>query len=426
MNSKRFVSNLEKATGSKTKTKKIILGCYEDIVTDRILGKKYTLEQIGKDLKNFISWLHNEKGVDTTRIVSLLVKGTPVINNDTNVDVVRGVIDDIFDNNLEDSNDLRMEYNVMKLVYWLEKSQGVNVSNVRDSLEKYFDSNKDETLNEMFENINMIFSNNLPHDYDFYESVFENIESRRISIQAKQANTPKFKIVDKYGVISSPTVVQRRLVRRDIGISQSNPVGTRLGRIDRMVQGGLDSTLKRDYDNLESISVGLTNEDAVRSIKSVWKNNVYKYLQTNKLKPRTSNRNSLYVFTVFLVLDQPFDVVLESAESSLEIDKRSVSRNGYGISTISKMMGKGYLGNFKTKLGVYMNPGIDLSPVSDFLKNGGVPGVEIKEILSEITESGGMSNERKMLETVYRVLKGSNLRKHGIKITRSVISGIYN
>lgn len=437
MNSKEFVSNLVKATGSKTKTKKIILECYNTTVTEKILTKKFTLEQIGKDLKNFITWLHRIKKIDVQPLVEEITD-IPPVNNKTNVDKIRDRIDTMFENKLDNSTVHRMEYNVLKLLQWLNNSQGLNITTVKQEVKEYLSNlkmNSGDDQDAMFDTINEIFSNNLPHDYDFYEQIFENSENKRIKLRIRQTVIPKFEIVDKYDIklginnnIVLPSVkqIEQRELRRNVNIDPKNKEAKKLAKIDKMVQGGLDSTLKKDYENLDSISNSLTNEETMYAIKNTWKDNVYKYLQKNKLKPRTLNRNSLYVYTVFLVLKKPFETVLESAETVLEINDISVSKNGYAISTITKMIGKGYLSNFSSKLQKYLNPDTDLSPVIDYLKDKDVPNRNIKLIVDKIYDLiGDSNNERVKLESIYVVLKDSNLRDYDIKVTRSMVKSLY-
>ena len=434
MNSKEFVSNLVKGTGSKEKTNKILLECYKTTVVEKMLTKKFTLGQIGQDLKNFISWLDKVKQIDVTPLV-YDITNMPKVNSKTNVDKVRDNIDAIFENNLDNSNVYRIEYNVLKILQWLKNSQGLDITNVKKKVKIYLNtlSNR-ENIDAIFDTINEIFSNNLPHDYDFYEKIFENSENKKIKLRIKQTTIPKFEIVDKYDIklgvnnnIKLPSFKQdqEKFIRKNVYIEPINKEGEKLARIDKIVQGGLDTTLKKDYENLDSISNSLTSEEIMYSIKDVWKDNVYKYLQKNKLKPRTTNRNSLYVYTVFLVLNKSFETVLESAETVLEIKDASIEKNGYAISIITKMMGKGYLSNFKSKLRNYLNPDINLTPVIDYLKDKDVPSKKIKLIVDNIYESIGTNNSQRVkLESIYTVLKNSKLRDYDIKVTRSMVRSL--
>jgi len=427
MNAKRFVKNLVDATG-ETKAHKIMLNCYKDLIRNKLLHNKYTLEIIGTDLKNFLKWLSTVKKINARPISSDLLK-IDKIDKDTDPENIRDFIDSVFDKHLKQSNIiLRVEYNVLKILNWMNTTQGISNTNAKNELKKYlrsfYDINDDIDVDTIFETINNIFVEYFNKDYDFYDERFKKSELKWIELKIKQANVPKFEIINKYNEIRGEQIVE---LKRKVEIIGKGKGGKKLAKTDVILQGGLDSTLKTDYENLDLLGSTFGSGDDMWDVKKIWENQVFKYIRNNKLKPRTVNRNSLYIYTIFLVFK---NVTIEELEeiavnNGLEVDTNSVSKKGYAVSELTKMIGKGYMTQYKEKLEKYLNPTLDIKKVITFLKDNEIPSKNISDINKKINSLLGSSfTERKRNEAVYKVLKDSNLRDYGIKITRNLITDI--
>jgi len=192
MDSKSFVELINKASGSKTKTKNIIMSCYKDIVLNKFL----TIEQISNDLKKFLKWLENSKNVEKYKIIKIIAEIKNVnIDKNTSVDNIRDSIDNIFEKNLGEMNiNYRMEYNVLKILQWIKNTQGINVTPIKEKLENY---NYDGDIEDIFDEMNDIFKTHISNDYDFYEKIFQKLEQKRVNFKIRQISLPKFKIVEK-------------------------------------------------------------------------------------------------------------------------------------------------------------------------------------------------------------------------------------
>ena len=426
MDYKRFVKIIFKATGSKNKTKNIMINCYKNIV----LTKKFTLDQISKDLQNFLNWLKVVKNINIKPIIDYLKKLD--INRNVTIETVRDKINIIFERNLGDLNiKYRMEYNVLKLLQWINRTQGIDVTNIKIELKKYLEDLEDLDIDSIFDNINLIFNKYLPNDYENYEGKFQKIELKRVENRIRQSNIPKFEIIDKYNISGGVGGIKRikvnnnkiKDIKYNVELIGGDKEGRKLAKVDKMIQGGLETTLKNDFHNLELISSSFADEETIYKIKDIWENNVYKYLQSNKLKPRTQNRIELQIFTVFLILDKSYEEIVKSAETKLDIN---IDSNKYAISMITKMIGSsnGYMNIYKIKLKEYLNPKIELTKVVNFLKSNNVKNID--NLISEIYDNMGVNpTERKRNESVYLVLKNAGLKKYDIKITRSLVVSLF-
>jgi hypothetical protein len=417
MDSKSFVELINKASGSKTKTKNIIMSCYKDIVLNKFL----TIEQISNDLKKFLKWLENSKNVEKYKIIKIIAEIKNInIDKNTSVDNIRDSIDNIFEKNLGEMNiNYRMEYNVLKILQWIKNTQGINVTPIKEKLENY---NYDGDIEDIFDEINDIFKTHISNDYDFYEKIFQKLEQKRVNFKIRQISLPKFKIVEKQYNNNNNN---NNIVRRNVDLVGGKG-GDKLRNVDKMVQGGLENTIKNDYANLELIASEFADENGVFKLKDVWKDNIYKFVQENKLKPRTNKRISLQIFTAYLVLNQSFDDILESSESiisPLDYDSSFVNK------MINKMIEKGYMVRYKTKFKNYLSPKLDLTTVVNFLKSNNVDTKSINNVISEIYEKiGNNLRESNRNEVVYSILKNNNIKDGNkkIAITRKIINNLFN
>ena len=424
MNSKRFVKILTDITGSENNTKKLLLTCYHNVVKD-----SFMIQEIDSDIKLFLSWLQKIKGINVYGLESKL---RDIDTSKISVNKVLDDIDTIFDNNLDNSINLRMEFNVLKLLEWMDRQQGIDVNDAKDEIKRYI-QNTNDSEDEMFNKLNGLFDSYFPQNFDYYENRLNNIQKRKAEQRYLNWSVPKFEIVDKYkvttGNLRKPNIIEYR--RRTTVVQGRNEKETeRLNKTERIVQGGLETTLKNDFDNLDSFSTSLAPEDEMWKIKNFWKDNVYQFLKGQK--PSTENRNSLYLYTVYLVLNKPFRDVLSSFKSSgLRTNSKAVKKNGYAVSQFNIMMGRGYGVRYKQKLNRFLNPKLDINNLISYLEEKEVPEQLINQLSNQINrkmDQESKVNKKDRVEIVWSVLKprNSELKKYGIPtISRSLIQSIF-
>jgi hypothetical protein len=420
--SKKFVKILTDITGSETTTKRLLLNCYHNIVKD-----SFMIEEIDADIRLFMSWLKN-RGI---RVYGLEDKLRKIDTSKISVNKVLDQIDEILDNNLNNSVNLRIEFNVLKLLEWMDKYQGINTNRAKTEVLNYL-NNTDDSEDDIFDNLNQIFYSNFPQDYDYYEKRLNNVQKRKAEMRYKQWSVPKFKIVDKYKVVTNnikkPNIIEYR--RRTI-IQGNSDEAEKLRKTDQIAQGGLDTTLRNDYNNLDSITAQLGDEEDEWKVKNYWKDSVYEHLKGSK--PSTLNRNSLYIYTVYLTLNKPFKSVLEAFKNTgLKTTNKAVKKNGYAISQFNIMMGRGYGIKYKQKLNKFLNPKLDIDPLISYLEDKGVSERIINSITIRVNrkmQKEDKINKKLRVEIIWEVMKpmNSELKKFGIPtVSRSLINSIFD
>lgn len=419
--SKKFVKILTDITGSELTTKRLLLNCYHNVVKD-----SFMIEEIDEDIRLFLSWLKT-RGI---RVYGLEDKLRKIDTSKISVNKVLDEIDEILENNLENSINLRIEFNVLKLLEWMNKQQGINTNRAKSEVLNYI-NNTNDSEEELFDKLNEIFDSNFPQNYDYYEKRLNNVQKRKAEMKFKRWSVPKFKIVDKYKVVTNniktPNIIEYR--RRTI-IQGDSAEAEKLRKTDQIAQGGLETTLKNDYNNLDSITTQLGDEEDEWKVKNYWKDSVYEHLKGSK--PSTLNRNSLYIYTVYLVLNKPFKSVLEAFKNTgLKTTSKSIKKNGYAISQFNIMMGRGYGTRYKTKLTRFLNPKLDIDPLIAYLENKGVSERLINSITTRVNrkmQKEDKVNKKLRVEIIWEIMKpmNSELKKFGIPtISRSLINSMF-
>ena len=109
MNSIKFVKILTDITGSENLTKHLLLNCYHNVVKD-----SFMIQEIDSDIQLFLKWLQKSKGINIYTIENKLKQ---IDTSKISTEKVLDDIDTILNNNLDNSYNLRLEFNALKILY---------------------------------------------------------------------------------------------------------------------------------------------------------------------------------------------------------------------------------------------------------------------------------------------------------------------
>lgn len=402
----KLIKSLNRATKNKEQTKYLLLHCYRGVVRNKMF-----INDIIDDINKLLVWLRNTKNIN----INKLSREIKILDIDSirSPDELKVKLDEIFEEYLDDNLTLRMEFGSGTVLDWM------NISHdhpVRIKLSNYFKTQIDD--DELFNDLDNIFNEYFNQTLEHYEKLHDDHTNTRINNKFNKWLTPKFEIIDKYGVNKDMVTAaiklrdkykrkEQQYVHRQEYKDDKGKVDEKLTKLQYILGGGIDSQLGIDYENIGKLVPLYVTEQNTWKVRNVWVE-VYKYLLENKSKPG-KNRIGMYIYLIHLVLNIPVDQLVEYAKSLNMLEKPLNKKKLNDI--YNKMFSKGVLTNLKDKFIIMLNPRLDTGIIVSYLQSQNANTSQINLILENIRELNGRDQNltlRKQYDNIYRSLKKSD------------------
>lgn len=387
---------LKRLTNSEDKTKKILLGCYED----HVLGYFYKEEMI-EDISHFLDWLSQNSNFDVEPLRDEIGRINIKLPRQQFEEVLDGVLSQYLGkNNIR----YRMKFNVIKILKFMQSFGFCRDCHIPQIIKNVDSMKNTDDIDYLFDKLNDVFFKVFDRDYDYYENVYKNYTNKIVNIKFKKWKSPRFKIIDKYGIlknINNASKIIKKYNKDEYSIGGKIEGDEELERTQLYVQQGMDSTLKNDYTIIGNL---LKDDEDIKKTKKVWYQ-IYLYLKNKKIRPFGIVRKGLILLIVFLVVGVELDVLIKrSIKLDLDVDielLRNKNSQVYGIIT-DAMNNIGNLSQYYEKLKNYINPPLNFTKLFKFIEKH---SIEQNNIIEKIIQKTKGLSPRQQKEVSYIILK---------------------